>query len=258
MRTALTIAGSDPSGGAGIQADLKTFAALGVYGTSVVTAVTVQNTLGVTGVHSLAPEIVAAQIDAVAADFHVAATKIGMLATRDVVRAVVEAIERHRLAPVVIDPVITATTGATLLDPDAFAVFRDALVPLATVLTPNLAEASALTGLRVASVEDMRLAAQALGAMGAAAVVVTGGHLNGPAIDVLFDGRHCHELHADRIDSPHTHGSGCTFASAIAARLAQGDDVAHAVRAAKTYVTRAIEQAPRLGRGHGPLQHFPA
>lgn len=257
MRTALTIAGSDSSGGAGIQADLKTFAAHGVFGMSAITAVTAQNTVGVTMVETLSAEIVAAQIDAVAGDIPPHATKIGMLSTRAIIEAVARAIERHALPNVVLDTVMVAKSRAKLLADDAVDALRSRLLPLAAVVTPNVPEAEALTGLTIASPDDLRDAAVRLVQMGARAALVKGGHLAGPAIDVLWDGGRAVELRADRIESRHTHGTGCTFSAAIAARLALGDDLESAARGAKAYVTRAIAQAPGLGAGHGPLQHFP-
>ena len=257
MRTALTIAGSDSSGGAGIQADLKTFAAHGVYGCSAITAITAQNTQGVTGVVELSPAIVAAQIAAVAADIFPDATKIGMLANASIVQSVATAIRAHRLRNVVLDTVMIAKSRARLLEADAIAALREELLPLAAVITPNVPEAEALTGLTIDSVEGLRRAAKRLVELGARAVLVKGGHLSGPAIDVLWDGHEMTELSADRIDSKHTHGTGCTLSSAIAARLARGDALADACRAAKAYVTRAIAAAPGLGHGHGPLHHFP-
>jgi hydroxymethylpyrimidine/phosphomethylpyrimidine kinase len=256
MRTALTIAGSDSSGGAGIQADLKTFAAHGVYGCSAITAVTAQNTLGVSAVAELEPSMVVAQIDTVLADLDIDATKIGMLASEPIVSAVADAVRRHQLSNVVVDPVMVSKSGARLLDQEAVEAMRTQLFPLATIVTPNVFEAEALIGKAIANREDQRAAAVRLMALGPRAVLVKGGHLEGPAIDVFHDGHQTIELEAERIDSPHTHGTGCTLSSAIAARLALGDDLTAAVRAAKTYVTRAIAQAPGLGRGHGPLQHF--
>jgi hydroxymethylpyrimidine/phosphomethylpyrimidine kinase len=253
MRTALTIAGSDSSGGAGIQADLKTFAAHGVFGLSAITAVTAQNTLGVSAVEAL----VAAQIDAVATDIPPNATKIGMLANAGIIAIVADALARHRLPHVVLDTVMVAKSRARLLDADAVEALRTRLVPLAAVVTPNVPEAEALTGLSIATTTDLRRAAEQLVAMGARAALVKGGHLAGPAVDVLWDGRRAVELTAPRLASVHTHGTGCTLSAAIAARLALGDDLDAACRAAKAYVTRAIAQAPGLGHGHGPLQHFP-
>jgi hydroxymethylpyrimidine/phosphomethylpyrimidine kinase len=257
MQTALTIAGSDSGGGAGLQADLKTFAAHGVYGLTAVTAITAQNSLGVTSVLPMPADLVTKQIDAVVSDFGAAATKIGMLATADIVRAVARAIGAHRLQLVVLDTVMVAKGGAHLLDDDAVSVMREALLPLATVITPNVPEAERLTGRRISSVAGMRDAARALISVGAQSVVVKGGHLDGPAVDVFDDGKTMTELAAERVPGRHTHGTGCTFSSAIAARLALGDALLVAIEGAKTYVTHAIAHAPKLGHGHGPVQHFP-
>jgi hydroxymethylpyrimidine/phosphomethylpyrimidine kinase len=257
MRTALTIAGSDSGGGAGIQADLKTFAAHGVFGTSAITAVTAQNTVGVTMIEVLSPEMVRAQIAAVAADLPPAATKIGMLASAAIVSAVAASLDEHQLPHVVLDTVMIAKSRASLLDPSAVEALRRELLPRAGIVTPNIPEAEALTGLSITSVADLHKAARMLvDQLGVKAAVVKGGHLEGPAIDVFVQGREVHELRAERIVTPHTHGTGCTFSAAIAARLALGDDLLTAVRAAKAYVTRAIAHAPGLGAGHGPLQHF--
>jgi hydroxymethylpyrimidine/phosphomethylpyrimidine kinase len=256
--TALTIAGSDSSGGAGIQADLKTFAAHGVFGMSALTAVTAQNTLGVTRVETMSPAMVTAQIDAVASDILPRATKIGMLATAAIIDAVAAAIVRHGFANIVLDTVMVAKSKARLLDETAVAALMARLIPLADVVTPNVPEAEVLTGFHIVEVRDLHRAAARLGELGARAVVLKGGHLDGPAVDVLWHEGHAIELEAARIESRHTHGTGCTLSAAIAARLALGDDLEHAVRSAKDYVTRAIAQAPGLGRGHGPLQHFPS
>ena len=256
MRTALTIAGSDSGGGAGIQADLKTFAAFGVYGNSAITAVTAQNTRGVTSARAMDPALVVAQIEAVASDFTIAATKIGMLANAGIIAAVADAITRLALPAVVLDPVMVAKGGDHLLEASAVAALRELLIPLAGVLTPNIPEAEALTGLTIHSVSDQREAAARLVGLGAQAVVVKGGHLRGRAIDVWHDGTRFIELDAERIDTPHTHGTGCTFSSAIAACLALGHDPEDAARRAKAYVTGAIRHAPGLGHGHGPLHHF--
>ncbi len=258
MRTALTIAGSDSGGGAGIQADLKTFAAHGIFGMSAITAVTAQNTVTVTASHALEPALVAAQIDAVALDLPIDAVKVGMLATAAIIETVAAAIERHGLGPVVLDPVMVAKGGARLLADDAVDALRRRLLPLATIVTPNAPEAAVLTGRPVATLADQRAAAIELVRLGAAAALVKGGHLDGAAIDVFADSESIIELRSERIESPHTHGTGCTLSAAIAARLATGESLHDAVRGAKAYVTRAIEQAPGLGRGHGPLQHFPS
>ena len=253
MQTALTIAGSDSGGGAGIQADLRTFQAHGVFGTSAITAITAQNTMGVRAVETLPIAIIAAQIEAVADDFTIAATKIGMLATSDIIRAVAAAITKRGLSPVVLDPVMVAKGGDALLAPEAVAALRDELLPLATLITPNIPEAEVLTGRTIVTVADMREAAAQLRERGVRAVVIKGGHLDGPAVDVFADEHGIEEFIALRIQTPHTHGTGCTFSSSAAARLALGDDLRTAVRGAKAYVLRAIERAPGLGHGHGPL-----
>ena len=256
MKVALTIAGSDSGGGAGIQADLRTFAAHGLHGTSAITAVTAQNSVAVLDWVALEPRMVVAQIDAVASDMPVAATKTGMLATAAIVSAVAEAIERLRLPFVVVDPVMVAKSGDRLLAADAEEAYRGRLIPLATVLTPNLPEAEALLGRPVRTLAHMRDAARALHALGARAVVVKGGHLDGPAVDVVFDGERLEELSAARIATSNTHGTGCTYAAAIAARLALGDTLLDAVRAAKAYLTEAIRRSYAVGHGHGPVDHL--
>jgi hydroxymethylpyrimidine/phosphomethylpyrimidine kinase len=255
-RIALTIAGSDSGGGAGIQADLKTFAAHGVYGTTAITAITAQNTTGVVEVMAVPPSMVLAQIEAILADFTIDAAKIGMVATAEVALAVAGALERHRLPHVVLDTVMVAKGGARLLDDNAVSVIRRDLLPLAAVVTANAPEAAALTGRPVTRLEDARKAVERLMAMGARAAIVKGGHLEGPAVDVLHDGHTITELHAERIDTRHTHGTGCTFAAALAARLALGDSLVGAARGAKRYVTDGLRHAPGIGRGHGPLEHF--
>jgi hydroxymethylpyrimidine/phosphomethylpyrimidine kinase len=256
VRVALTIAGSDSGGGAGIQADLRTFAAHGLHGASAITAVTAQNTVAVVDYVALEPRMVVAQIDAVASDMPVAAVKTGMLATGPIVEAVAEALTRLRLPHVVIDPVMVAKSGDRLLDPAAEAAYRERLFPLAEVVTPNLAEAEALLGRPVRSVEAMAQAARDLHALGPRAVLVKGGHLEGDPVDVFFDGRRLEELGAARIDTRHTHGTGCTLSAAIAARLALGADALNAARDAKAYLTEAIRGAYALGRGAGPVDHL--
>lgn len=256
MVVALTIAGSDSGGGAGIQADLKTFAAYGVYGTCAITAVTAQNTRGVSMVQALVPSLVVAQIDAVVSDLGARATKIGMLANAGIITAVADALSRHHLTHIVLDPVMVAKGGDHLLDPGAVSALCERLLPLADVVTPNAPEAEVLTGLTIRTVEDQRQAAARLVALGARSAVVKGGHLAGPAIDVWHDGSRAVEFSAARIDTLHTHGTGCTFSSAIAAGLALGLDPETAIRQAKDYVTGAIRHAPGLGGGHGPLGHF--
>ncbi|OZC02236.1 bifunctional hydroxymethylpyrimidine kinase/phosphomethylpyrimidine kinase [Rubricoccus marinus] len=258
MNTALTIAGSDSGGGAGIQADLKTFEALGVFGTSAITAITAQNTLGVSRVDVLPPEAVTAQIDAVAADFTLGAVKTGMLATAEIVHAVADAVERLGLAPLVVDPVMVATSGDALLTPEAVDAYRERLMPLATILTPNTHEAEALLGWPVRTLEDARRAAAELREAGAGAVLVKGGHLEGEqdAVDVLADDAGERLYRAERIETTSTHGTGCTLASAIAAYLASGADLRDAVSGAKRYLTEAIRHAPGLGSGNGPVRHL--
>jgi hydroxymethylpyrimidine/phosphomethylpyrimidine kinase len=252
----MTIAGSDPSAGAGIQADLKTFAAMGVYGTSVITAITVQNTSGVHRIQETPPELVAAQIDAVLGDIGADAVKTGMLASAEIVEVVARKMRQYSLSNLVVDPVMRASSGQALLPEDALAALRERLLPLALVVTPNLDEAAALTGEEVRDFQGMREAAARIAAMGARNVVVTGGHLEGPAVDLLFDGREYHELSAPRVDTTNTHGAGCTFASAIAASLAKGLDVRRAVITAKAFVTKAMQQSFQVGTGRAPVHHF--
>jgi hydroxymethylpyrimidine/phosphomethylpyrimidine kinase len=256
MRIAMTIAGSDSGGGAGIQADLKTFAAHRVHGTSAITAVTAQNSSEVRAWVALEPRMVVAQIEAVAEDMPVAAVKTGMLASAEIVTAVADTLARLGLPGPVVDPVMVAKSGDRLLDRDCERAYLSRLMPLAVLVTPNLPEAEALLGRSVRSLDDMRLAARDLCALGARAVVVKGGHLEGEAVDVYFDGERLEELRAPRIDTPHTHGTGCTFSAAIAARLALGDDLLTAVRGAKEYLTEAIRRAYPVGRGHGPVDHL--
>ena len=258
MKRALTIAGSDSGGGAGIQADLKTFAALGVYGTSALTAVTAQNTLGVTGVQELPPDMVALQIDAVASDIGADAVKTGMLANSGIVRVVADKVTEHGLPNLVVDPVMVAKGGDPLLQEEAVDALRTLLVPLALVVTPNLPEASVLVGYEVSTLEQARRAARDIVGMGSRSVVVKGGHLQGDAVDVFYDGNEFREFSSPRVDTTSTHGTGCTFASAIAAGLAKGMGVEEAVGQAKTYVTEAIRRAFPIGSGHGPLNHFHA
>ena len=258
MKRALTIAGSDSGGGAGIQADLKTFAALGVYGTSALTAVTAQNTLGVTGVQELPPDMVALQIDAVASDIGADAVKTGMLANSGIVRVVADKVTEHGLPNLVVDPVMVAKGGDPLLQEEAVDALRTLLVPLALVVTPNLPEASVLVGYEVSNLEQARRAARDIVGMGSRSVVVKGGHLQGDAVDVFYDGKEFREFSSPRVDTTSTHGTGCTFASAIAAGLAKGMGVEEAVGQAKTYVTEAIRRAFPIGSGHGPLNHFHA
>lgn len=240
MRTALTIAGSDSGGGAGIQADLRTFAAHDVFGTCAITAITVQNTREIRRVYPLPPPLVVEQMDAVASDLTIDAVKIGMLVDRRTVVAVADALRRMRLPNVVLDPVFQSTSGAVLLDRDGISALKSELLPLVEVVTPNTFEAEALTGLPVRTLDDAMAAAELLRREGARCVVVTGGHLEGPATDVFASEGESRLLTASRIDTVQTHGTGCTFSSAIAARLAHGDRPIDAARTAKDYVRRAI------------------
>ena len=253
---ALTIAGSDSGAGAGIQADLKTFAAFEVYGASAITAVTAQNTLGVTAVEELPAGMVAAQIDAVVDDLGVAAVKTGMLSSASIIETVAERLVAHRLDVVVIDPVMVAKGGDRLLREDAVGALKERLLPLALVLTPNASEAEVLSGRPVTTMEEAKEAARAIRALGPRYVVVKGGHFGEDAVDVLFDGERFTELPAKRVATTSTHGTGCTFSSAIAAGLANGQGVGEAVSDAKAYVTEAIGRAFPVGAGHGPLNHF--
>ena len=257
---ALTIAGSDSSGGAGIQADLKTFAALGVYGASVVTALTAQNTLGVSGIHQVPPAFVTAQIDAVFSDLDVAAVKIGMAAQLATIDAIAASLTRWSPRHVVLDPVMVATSGDRLLDPDAIEALRTKLIPRAALITPNLPEAAALLGEAVALSEAaIESQGRRLLAMGCGAVLIKGGHGQGTeSIDYLVSGSGTIALAAPRIATQNTHGTGCSLSSAIAALLAKGEDMETAVRHAKTWISAAIAAADRLGigHGHGPIHHF--
>jgi hydroxymethylpyrimidine kinase/phosphomethylpyrimidine kinase len=257
IRVALTIAGSDSSGGAGIQADLKTFAALGVYGTCAVTAITAQNTQGIVDSFPLAADLVTAQIEAVAADIAVHATKTGMLATAAIVEAVAATIRELDLPLVVVDPVMVSTSGTRLLDDDGIRMLCAELLPRCAIVTPNIPEAEVLSGRHIESIEDVRAAAHDIHQIGGSAVVITGGHASGEhVVDLLYDGEMFTEVQAVRIHTVGTHGTGCSFASAVAAHLALGRSVVDAVVAAQGYVSGAIEHALAIGRGRGPLDHF--
>ena len=257
MRTALTIAGSDSGGGAGIQADLKTFAAHRVYGLSAITAVTAQNTLGVTAWQAMPGDLVTAQIEAVAGDFTISAVKIGMLANAAVVEAVGAAVAELDLPDVVLDPVMIAKGGDRLLEADAVEALRSELLPRAHVVTPNVPEAEALSGIAIASLDGMKAAAQRILSMGPRVVLVKGGHLEGPeSIDIAVSHDFLFELRRPRVETSSTHGTGCTLSSAIAANLALGIPVRDALIRARDYLDGAMRHAPGLGRGHGPLEHF--
>jgi hydroxymethylpyrimidine/phosphomethylpyrimidine kinase len=256
----LSIAGSDPSGGAGIQADLKTFAALGCYGMAVITALTAQNTQGVSGVHIPPAEFVAQQIDAIFADIEVSAVKIGMLGSPDVVEAVAQALKRHGAKNIVLDPVLVATSGDSLGAPGVVEAMRAHLLPLARVVTPNIPEAMRFTGLaEPQNVQDLAVLAGHFLALGAQAVLVKGGHMQGDkASDVLFEADQAEVFSQPRVDTKNTHGTGCTLSSAIAAQLAKGLDLPRAVESAKAYLTQALRDSARLdvGHGHGPVHHL--
>ena len=254
MKRVLTVAGSDSGGGAGIQADLKTMLACGVHGMSVVTAVTAQNSLGVQGSWPVPVDAVVAQLDAVLDDIGVDAVKTGMLASAEIVAAVAARLQRVA-APVVVDPVGASSSGDALLTDAGVHALRTALLPIATVVTPNLAEVEQLTGFVVREEEDLRTAAHAVLGLGPRWVLVTGGHLHGDAVDLLTDGSVEHVLREPRVDNAHTHGTGCTLASALASFLARGDDVPTAARRAKDYVTGAIAAGFVLGSGTGPVDH---
>jgi hydroxymethylpyrimidine/phosphomethylpyrimidine kinase len=261
-RIALTIAGSDSGGGAGIQADIKTFSALGVYGASVITALTAQNTLGVSAIHDVPPEFIGAQIDAVYSDLNVAATKIGMLSQASTIEAVAAGLERHRAKNVVLDPVMVAASGAKLLADEAVAALKRTLLHRAVVVTPNLYEAAALLEAPVAKNErEMLEQAERIRALGARAVLIKGGHAEGAeAVDLFVDEHGLRRLVARRVQTLNTHGTGCTLSSAIAAFLARGLALPEAVTLAKNYIAAAIEAADQLavGHGHGPVHHFHA
>jgi hydroxymethylpyrimidine/phosphomethylpyrimidine kinase len=259
MKRALTIAGSDSGGGAGIQADLKTFGALGVFGTSAVTAITAQNTLAVTRIQEIDPEIVAAQIDAVAQDIGVDAAKTGMLVSTPIIEAIAAALRRHAIPNVVVDPVMVAKTGARLLKEDAIQALKTRLLPLGRMTTPNIPEAEVLAGMKIPDLATMREAAKRIHGLGGCLVVIKGGHTDSPnVVDLYYDGKDFEELKAERVATRATHGTGCTFAAAIAAYLAHGLQPLDAVARAKDFLTAALKAAPQIGGGVGPLDHFHA
>ncbi len=256
MKKALSIAGSDCSGGAGIQADLKTFAAHGVFGMSVIVSVVAENTSRVLGIQDVEPEMIERQIDAVFEDIEVDAVKIGMLSTPACMRAVAGRLRQYAPRHVVVDPVMYAKNGCALMEESAIGTLTETILPLADVLTPNIPEAEKLTGMTIAHTVDMEQAARRLHAMGCRAVVVKGGHAAGSALDVLFDGVRFFHFDAARLETKRTHGTGCTFSSAVAAQLANGAPLEDAVARAKEYVRTAIEHAPDIGKGYGPTHHF--
>lgn len=255
MKTALTIAGSDSSGGAGIQADLKTFLANGVYGMSVITSVTSQNTTGVYGIFDVSPETVTSQLDAVFTDIFPNAVKIGMVSSAEIIGVIADALKKYRPKNVVLDPVMVSTSGSRLISEDATAALIEELFPLADIITPNLPEAMVLLGKDIVSEDDMIFAAQALASKYKTGVLLKGGHLEYGACDILAANGSVRRYMSERIDNPNTHGTGCTLSSAIAANLAKGSDMEASVREAKEYVTDAIRAGLNLGEGRGPLNH---
>jgi hydroxymethylpyrimidine/phosphomethylpyrimidine kinase len=256
VKKVLTIAGSDCSGGAGIQADLKTFAAHGVYGMSVIVSVVAENTCRVIDIQDIMPDLIKKQIDAVFEDLEPDAVKIGMLSGQECMEAVAEKLKQYRPKNTVIDPVMVAKGGHALMKESALDYFKSELIPLSGMLTPNIPEAEAITSMKIANEEQMMAAARAIYEMGAKSVLVKGGHLKGDAEDILFDGKEFYKYSTKRIQTKNTHGTGCTFSSAIASNLALGMSYDRAVGKAKAYVTMAIEHSLEIGKGHGPTNHF--
>ena len=258
MNKALTIAGSDSGGGAGIQADLKTFTAFGVFGMSAITALTAQNTIGVQGIFEVTPDFIMEQINSIMSDIGTDAAKTGMLANETIVKTVAEAIEKFNIKNVVVDPVMIAKSGDALLAETARQIIKQRLIPLATVVTPNVFEAEAMLGLKIKTIEDMKNAAEELKKTGCQWIVIKGGHLQNKnaAIDVVFDGKDFYLLESPRFDTINTHGTGCTFSSAIAAGLAKGYEPLKAIQQAKQFISEAIMESLPIGKGHGPTNHF--
>lgn len=256
MKHALTIAGSDSSGGAGIQADLKTFSANGVFGMSVITAVTAQNTQGVLAVEDISSEVVQKQIEAIFEDIRVDAVKVGMVSRIETIQAVSGQLQRYQAHPVVVDPVMVSKSGYHLLQPEAVRALLEKLLPIATIVTPNIPEAEIMAQMSIKNLKDMEAAANRIFRMGPRNVLVKGGHLTDQATDVLFDGVDYVHLTAERILTKNTHGTGCTLSSAIAANLAKGRSISDAVREAKEYLTTAIRRSLAIGKGVGPTHHF--
>jgi hydroxymethylpyrimidine/phosphomethylpyrimidine kinase len=258
MKRVMTIAGSDSGGGAGIQADLKTFSAFKVYGMSVLTALTAQNTQGVHDIIGLPPEFVKLQFDVVWSDMGVDAVKTGMLFNAEIVEVVSQCLLKANIPNVVADPVMVAKGGDLLLQKSAIEALKEKLLPQASLITPNIPEAEELAGFHIEDHDTIRQAAEKIIKLGCKSVLIKGGHLTGDAVDILFDGQTYYEFHAPRIESKNTHGTGCTYSSAIAANLALGRSLKDAVHHSKMYITRAIQEAVPLGQGHGPLNHFVA
>ncbi|MEA4889009.1 MAG: bifunctional hydroxymethylpyrimidine kinase/phosphomethylpyrimidine kinase [Clostridiaceae bacterium] len=256
MKNCLSIAGSDCSGGAGIQADIKTFSALGCYGMSVIVSVVAENTCNVISIHDVPPQIIRDQIDAVFEDIEVDAVKIGMLSGIESMKTVAERLQSYKPLFTVIDPVMIAKGGCALMQPDALKTLKQDIIPLAYLLTPNIPEAEILAGRAIETPNDMKTAARIICEMGAGNVLIKGGHANGDAVDVLYDGQRFFFFASERIKTKNTHGTGCTLSSAITANLAQGMDLPKATEAAKAFVTMAIKNALNIGKGHGPTNHF--
>jgi hydroxymethylpyrimidine/phosphomethylpyrimidine kinase len=256
LKNVLTIAGSDSSGGAGIQADLKTFSAHGTFGMSVITAVTAQNTQGVFAVQDITPEVIGKQIDAIFEDIAVDGVKIGMVSQVETIKIISEKLRQYKPKNVVVDPVMVSKSGFYLLNPEAEEVLIKELIPLATIVTPNIPEAEVITGLSIKTLDEMKKAAELIYKMGPANVLVKGGHLEDDSTDILFDGKEFYYFNAKRIATKNTHGTGCTLSSAIAANLAKGKSVFEAVKAAKEYINIAIEHSLSIGKGVGPTNHF--
>jgi len=257
MKNVLAIAGSDSSGGAGIQADLKTFSAHGVFGMTVITAVTAQNTARVIDVQDITPDMIGKQIDAIFEDIDVDAVKIGMVSKIESIKVIAEKLRKYKPKNIVLDPVMISKSGYALLEPDAIKTLIAELLPLATVVTPNAPEAEKISGITIKSIEDMKKAAEIIHGMGAKNVLVKGGHIGGShSTDILFDGKKFHVYEAEHIKTKNTHGTGCTLSSAIASNLALGMDVANAVDSAKKYITSAITHSLSIGKGNGPTHHF--
>lgn len=257
MKNCLTIAGSDCSGGAGIQADLKTFSALGCFGMSVIVSVVAENTQRVISIHDVSADVIKDQIDAVFQDVRVDAVKVGMLSGIDTMTAVAEKLEEYK-PKAVIDPVMIAKGGMALMAEDALDTLKSRIIPLSFLLTPNVPEAETITGIKIQNIEDMKKAAVEIFKMGAENVLIKGGHMEGDAADILYDGKEFHTFVQERINTKNTHGTGCTISSAITACLANGMNIAEAVKSAKAFVTEAIRYADNLevGKGHGPTNHF--
>jgi hydroxymethylpyrimidine/phosphomethylpyrimidine kinase len=256
LKKALTIAGSDSGGGAGIQADLKTFTALGVYGMTAITALTAQNTLGVQGILDIPPQFVGAQLDSIATDIGIDAAKTGMLSNREIIEMVCSKIVEYGIDRLVVDPVMVAASGDPLLQPSAREALQNKLIPLALIVTPNIPEAEVLAGMKITSLEDMEKAAKIIWEKGVRNVIVKGGHRDEEAVDVFYDGQEFSYYRAERIQTRNIHGTGCTFSAAITAELAKGKDVKEAVQIAKEYVTLAIRYSLDIGKGHGPTNHL--